>query len=462
MTFLKKREQQVFLGILVYILLFGIAYSLYLGSNFRFIDEKDYYTIARNIAFTFQRSLDGVHPSAYHCPGYPFFLSIFIFFGANIVFLRFLNFIALALSVYLLYCILKEEAPGLSGVIGSLLVVCYPVLFYTAGMLYPQTIAGTMLLGIVYWGRGIGTRLPRPEYRQAGRLSYYEWARNDIIVGLLFGALILFVPALVLLMVPFLGWVAVVRRKTRLPRHKTPRNDIVIIGMVALAMVGCWTLRNYLVFRQFVFINSNSGVVLLLGNSENTTPNAGVNVDISRYAKEADRLGLDEIGRDRYYQEKALEFIRNNKAKALKLYFLKLLNYFNYRNELGTKAEAARWKDVLMLITWGPLLALFLVRLLFVVWVPPHLRPLPVGERNQKGNDPPPRERKLAINRFEGLLILLYFAGALIHALFCTRIRYRLPFDFLLIMVVALFLERGFPLTIRGNDKRYALKFRNN
>ncbi|MCX5641784.1 MAG: hypothetical protein NTY10_00865, partial [Candidatus Omnitrophica bacterium] len=139
--FLKKNEKRILSAIIAYILLFGFCYSLYLGSNFRFIDEKDYYTIARNIAFTFQRSLDGIHPSAYHCPGYPFFLSIFLFLGANVVFLRFLNFLALALSVCLLYRILKEEAPGLSGIIGCLLVACYPVLFYAAGTLYPQTIA---------------------------------------------------------------------------------------------------------------------------------------------------------------------------------------------------------------------------------------------------------------------------------------------------------------------------------
>ena len=401
MTFLEKREDRLFFGILAYILLFGIAYSLYLGSGFRFIDEKDYFTIARNIAFTFQRSLDGVNPSAYHCPGYPFFLSVFIFFGANIVALRFLNFIALAISAYLIYRILKEEAPGPAGVIACLLVVCYPVLFYTAGMLYPQTIAGTLLLGIMYFARRLGREGTQP-------LPY--------IIGLLFGALILFVPALVLLLIAYLGWAAVVGRKTRLPRHKTPRNDIVIIGLVALIMVGLWTVRNYLVFKQFIFVNSNSGIVLLLGNSENTTPNAGVNVDISKYVQEAERMGLDDIGRDRYYREKALGFIRNNKTKAFKLYLLKFLNYFNYRNELGTKAEEARWKDILMLITWGPLLILFLVRLFMV--------------------------GKLKFGRFEGLLILLYFDGALIHAIFYTRIRYRLPFDLLLIMVIAMFLDK--------------------
>ena len=403
------REKRVIFGVLVYIILVGLFYSFYLGDRFRFIDEKDYYTIARNIAFTFQRSLDGVHPSAYHCPAYPFFLSISLFFGANVVFLRFLNFLALALNVYLLYRILKEEAPGLAGVIGSFLVVCYPVLFYTAGMLYPQTIAGTLLLGIVYLERsphrysplGLKVRLGRREGKGAGA----PW-----IIGLLFGALVLFIPAMALLLIPFLAWVVLKGQVGE--RWK----KAAIIALVTLAMVGLWTLRNYLVFRSFVFVNSNSGLVLLLGNSENTTANGGVNVDISKYAKEADRLGLNEVNRDRYYQEKALEFIRSNKVKALKLYFLKWLNYFNYRNELGTKAEAARWKDVLMLITWGPLLTLFLARLVLA--------------------------GRFKVGRFEGLLILLYFAGAFIHALFYTRIRYRLPFDLLLIMSVAIFLDK--------------------
>ncbi len=56
---------------------------------------------------------------------------------------------------------------------------------------------------------------------------------------------------------------------------------------------------------------------------------------------------------------------------------------------------------------------------------------------------------KLKVGRFEGLLIMLYFAGAFIHAIFYTRIRYRLPFDFLLIMVAAMFLGRLSRLKIR-------------
>lgn len=401
-----RRERFIFWGIIVFILIFGFAYSLYLGNNFRFIDEKDYCTIAFNIAHTFQRSLDGIHPSAYHCPGYPFFLSIFIFFGGNVVFLRFLNYLVLAFSVYLIYRILREEAPGLSGVIGCLLVICYPVLLYTAGTLYPQTIAGALMLGIVYWGRPPHLH-PLPGGERHG--EEVPW-----IIGLLFGALVLFVPAMVLLLVVFLVWFG----------RNGGFRKAVIIGAVALVMVGSWTLRNYLVFKSFVFVDSNSGVVLLLGNSENATPNGGVNVDISKYTNEADRLGLDDIARDHYYRKTALEFIRHNKAKTVKLYFLKLFNYFNYHNQLGTRAEEARWKDILMLITWGPLLILFLTRLILF--------------------------RRFKISRFEGLLILLYFAGAFIHALFYTRIRYRLPFDLLLIMVVAMFLNN------------YVLKFKKN
>ncbi len=377
---------------IIYTLAFGLVYSLYLGSHFRFIDESEYYSIARNIAITFQRSLDGINPTAFHCPGYPFFLSSFLFFGAGIIFLRFLNFVSLAFSIFLIHRILDREEPGIAGTVGALLVVCYPVLYYTAGMLYPQTIAGTILLTIVWLAEGWNS-------------SSLETFGKEIIIGILFGILILFIPVALLILFPFIVWVWWVRKRFR---------SIAIITAIPFLLVGLWILRNYLVFKSFVFINSNSGVVLLLGNSEHTRPNAGTNVDIGKYVAEANRLNLDEIGRDRFFRQKALEFMVHHKRRTVELYLLKFLNYFHYRNELGTKSEAARWKDVVMLLTWGPLLGLFLVRLLLA--------------------------KRLRITQFEGLLILLYFSSAAVHAIFYPRIRYRLPFDLLLIMVVALYL----------------------
>jgi len=68
-----------------------------------------------------------------------------------------------------------------------------------------------------------------------------------------------------------------------------------------------------------------------------------------------------------------------------------------------------------MLITYGPLLLLFASRVLLVKLFRP--------------------------SAFETLLGALYVCSALTTAVFFTRIRFRLPFDFLLIIIVAMFLQ---------------------
>jgi hypothetical protein len=100
----------------------------------------------------------------------------------------------------------------------------------------------------------------------------------------------------------------------------------------------------------------------------------------------------------------------------LKLYILKLLNYFNYRNELYASAESSWTKDILMLVTYGPLLLLSACSLFLV--------------------------KRFGFSKFEALFFLIYLSSAFFYAIFVTRIRYRLPFDFLLIMIVALFLHK--------------------
>lgn len=68
-----------------------------------------------------------------------------------------------------------------------------------------------------------------------------------------------------------------------------------------------------------------------------------------------------------------------------------------------------------MLVTYYPLLALMLLRLML--------------------------RRRVPVSPFEGYLLALYLLGALVQAVFFTRIRFRVPFDLLLIALDALFLS---------------------
>lgn len=393
-SLIEQKSHLILIVLILTVVLSGTIYSVYLGDNLRYYDERSYYNLATNIVLSHQYTFDGKYPTAHRPPGYPLFLSFFIFLGADIVCLRILNFIALGLCIYLLYKIVEKQSSRFAGIISALLIICYPVLFYTAGTLYPQPIASFLFLLIIFL---------LTSNTNSNRIFFFS--------GLLFGCLILTIPTFIFTLFIFAMWFLFSKELL-----KTKRFLITII--TSFLLISMWSARNYAVFGSFVLVSSNAGHVFIVGNSENTAPNAGPNVDISKYTKEAERLNLNGVEQDAYYKSKAIEFILSHKKQAIKLYFQKLLNHFNYRNEVATKAEASSSKDLLMLATYGPLLILFLIRIFLI--------------------------KTFRLSSFEALLIGLYFAKAFFMAIFFTRIRYRLPFDFLLIGVVAIFFHNIF------------------
>lgn len=388
-SFVLAKEYYILLSVIALVLFSGVIYSFLLGKNLQYSDECDYYTLAINLLSKHQYTLDGEHLTGYRPPGYPLVLSIFVFLGGGVVLLRILNFIAFSCCIYLLYLILKKHAAPFAGLIGAGLVVCYPVLFYAAGTLYPQILGALLFLLILFL------------------LS--QWRINSIVpfilVGLIFGYLILVIPNFVFSLLVVVFWVVFSQRKIRV-------KAALIITFVAFLVVALWSARHYKVFNSFVFVATNSGYNLLLGNSENTTSNSGVNVDISKYS--VNITGMDEVELDSYYRSKAIEFVCKNKLQATKLYFLKVINNFNFCNELATKTEVSSKKNVIMILTYGPLLILFFLRMLSI--------------------------RRFKPSTFELLLIILYLLNAFFSAIFFTRVRFRLPFDFLLIIIVAMYI----------------------
>ena len=375
------------------ILLFGFIYSSFLGNHLRFYDEKEYLGLGQNLTNHSIYSLDGENPTAYRPPFYPLYISFFLDLGADIAFLRFMNFLFLGLSLILTWKILENRGKSAAGHLSSWMIIGYPVLFYASGTLYPQILASFLLLLFLYL---IGEK---------------KMAKNRVfLAGIVYGALILTVPIFLIVLLPVLIWWWFPMRSGRRPSVALILIPVVIIG-------GTWVFRNYLVFQQFPVISSNSGYNLLLGNSENTFSGSGTRVDLAGIRSQAE--SLSEIDRNRFFEQKAFEFISNNKVAFLKLYLGKFLHHFHYRNNLATLQENDGWKDLLMLLTYGPLLTVFLVRLLFL--------------------------KKFKPDSFETLLIFLYLSGGVFYAMFFTRIRFRIPFDFLLVIIDSLFLSRFIP-----------------
>jgi hypothetical protein len=390
-SILERKSDRILYLLVALVLVLGSAYSIYLGNTVRFYpDECDYSDLAHNLAVTGMYTLDGVHPTAYRPPGYPVYLAALALLGGNIVDFRLFNFLALAVVLCCVYMILKQRSTPLAASLGALLVIGYPLAFYTAGTLYPQTLAAALFLLTLFF-------FTRPAMKS---LDYF-------LGGLFLGGLILTVPSFAFVLVVFAVWLLRVH-------SNRPLRGWVIILIPILLLLGGWTVRNYLVFDTLIFVSTNSGENLLIGNSENTTPNAGRTVDITRYRTEGDLLG--EVGRDRYYRTKALEFMLAHKTHTVRLYFQKVLNYFNYRNDLETHSETSTMKNLALVLTYGPLLLLVILRLFL--------------------------SKLYKLSSFEILLVSLYLSNAFVSAIFFTRIRFRVPFDFLLILLAALFLEK--------------------
>src|SRR5262249_26517179 len=162
----------------------------------------------------------------------------------------------------------SEGKQGLSKWLAPALILCYPLFFYAASTLYPQTLGTLIFVFCIY----LIVRTPVSGTRAT-------------IAGLLYGFLTLLIPAFLLLAPVFpayLVWAGA---------FKGPSwRNAILLSLCATVVVLPWTIRNYVQFKCFIPVSANSGCNLLLGNSPNTTGNSGVMVDVSEYQRQAEGL----------------------------------------------------------------------------------------------------------------------------------------------------------------------------
>jgi hypothetical protein len=191
-----------------------------------------------------------------------------------------------------------------------------------------------------------------------------------------------------------------------------------VFCLIAAVVVLCWTGRNYYVLRKFIPIATNSGFNLFVGNSENAGFNTGTAIDWKEHDLYIQKQNLNEYDEDLYFRNMATEWIKTNPGDAIKLYFGKVLNYFNYTNKLFVEDQGSKVKDMVMFLSYLPLLFIAILRLLFV--------------------------SKCPLSRTEKYLYLVYFGMAFMSAIFFTRLRFRVPFDFCLIAIVSIACSKFF------------------
>jgi hypothetical protein len=372
--------------LITFLILVGAFLSFRHKGGVVFPDEKEYYTLAENLVKYHMLTWDGVTPTASRPPGFVFWLAIWKSIGISWSGLVWINSIVVAGALWMLTG--KWFSPERMWACRAAtfgLLFCYPVSLYVFSTLYPQAFCLTLIavsLALLIGWSGM-------------------W--STIIAGLLMGWCALSAPM-------YLTWVGILALIPILNAGKEGIVRALVFGAVAALAIGSWGTRNSVVMQKFVPFSTNSGFNLLIGNSPNTRPNAGLNIDTSKYENEA--KGLSEVAKDAFYSQEAKKWVLENPARSISMYCQKFLNYFNYRNELVTTSAGSTGRDLLMFVTYYGLMAVLIARFFM---------PSLAG----------------AMSWRDGLLLLGYLACAMFTAVVVTRIRYRVPCDVLALLIIA-------------------------
>lgn len=385
---MKIQEKNIILIVCSLIFIVALSYCITLGSLTKWPDEKIYIGIAERLVSNSRFTDFNLNTSAFMPPGYPFILSLTYQIDESIYLARFINVVALTATAWVLSLLVRLITPA-GQIFTPILVLFYPVFTYTSGILVPQLIGSYLFVQALYW-----------------LLRYRKNLISAMACGVTFGLLILIIPSFALVLFFLIFTLLAANKLEKLYSIKY----ILILIIAATLVTSPWIIRSSMLFDRFVFISTNSGVNLLYGNSEYTEYNTGV-IDISKYSN---TNGLSEAEVDSYYRDSALNWIINNPTNAAALYIKKVLNYYNYKNKISTTSEQRTYADILMFISYYSLLFCVIIRCIY--W------------------------RKYKFTWPELLLYILYFGNSFLSAIVYTRIRYRIPFDFLMIAMVSVFI----------------------
>jgi hypothetical protein len=378
---------------LALLILASLVLDLHAGDELRYVDESDYEQVARSILHRHAFADADGHLTMARPPGYPAVIALAYTAAERPLAAKIANALFLALATLALGVLARRIEPRAS-ILVPYLVIAYPLLLYASSLLYPQTLGCLLLTVTVLLVTG----------------EHFK-AREAVVAGIIYGVLILAIPYFLVLVPLFAAFIVFGRVG---PKRPALLLAILMVGVSAL-MVVPWTVRNYVEFHAVVPVSANNGNNLFIGNSPATTPNSGRTADVLPLCKPL-RPGLSEYEFDVIMRRCAVDWITQNPGAAARLYVGKVINYFNYRNEIATPGESARWRDWVSFFTYYPLLLLALARLVLM--------------------------RRFPMSRTEIFVYALYFLNAFASAIFFTRMRFRIPFDFVLIGINAAFLVR--------------------
>lgn len=357
------------------------------GGTVAFPDEAEYLALARTLLESGTLGPDATTPSAYRLPLYPAFLAALLAIADRVAAVQ-----AVQLALWLVTgALLARTARSLAGAPAGLLALAlwgaYPQGLFLATTLYPQALLAP-LMALSLW-----LALGRPSLGRAAALGSIGGIATLCVANAA---------------VPTFLHLALLA--TRRPiRHAAPA---LALGALLMAVpIAGWMARNAGVLGGAWVLSTNSGINLLLGNAPGVTPATGSGLDLTPYAEVT--RGMGEFEADRTFRAIALEWIRAHPAEAAWLYLGKLAYWLAPSNRLTTAAEEGGTRDAVAAAGWfGFLLAVSVGTIL-------------AARRGRSSTH---------------LLLAswgAWLATAAVYAVFFTRVRFRVPFDVLLVPIGA-------------------------
>lgn len=384
----------VFPSLIIVILLLGaalLAYTAKTGSPLNYVDERQYFEIARNLSEGRGYSLGGA-PTAYRPPAWPALIAVCLYAGLPETFLALLPATLMVGAAIVAANLGRRLSRSPWGGLAGVAILAYPINLYTATTLYPQALATLLLVGL--WFTCLCA------CNDTSRLQPWPYIGSGLIAALL----ALAVPTLAFTGLVAAGWAIFAARNNRI------RAALLALTSFSLPILA-WAVRNQIALGSPVLLSTSTGVNLLIGNNPTATGSSGVDVDIDDAKNAAGQLG--ELNADKYFRDSAVDWIVRHPADSLSLYVAKVLNYFSPYNEPVTATQGTSIQRVIAYISVALLILLVFGRILIRKYLP--------------------------IDRTELLFLNIFLANSLVMAIFFTRTRFRQPLDNVLLIEAAVF-----------------------
>jgi len=382
-----------------------IGLALILEERLYWPDSNWHFDTAHRIA-----SGQGFGPSLIRGPVYPYFLSVVFFFSSRILVVRICESFFSAFACVLVGLLGKRLFSQRVGLLAAFVCSVYPYFIYLPSAQVSDNIVIIPMLLSVLFLVGKGTSLS---------------LKDSVLSGFFLGLSLLARPSIGAAVPGILVWPAFLR-KTSEPTFLFRK--VLLVVAVSLLTVAPWTIHNYVVTKQVVFIATSGGKQFWYGNSPYATGSTTENPAFPPELTEKLARLPNEASRERLLYREGLGFMSQHPNAAIRLYFKELANLFQLYPSVHTTGAVPQ-KPVLRIVVSLGSIVLFALAFLGAVLV--------------------------LIKRHSATVLPLFVASyCLGSAFFLAIMRYRLPMDPYLILLgsaaLAFFLR--WPSTLSSSE----------